>query len=299
MATATATRTRETKAATSRRYYSLAVNDRTADLNIYGDVTAYPWNESDVSSYDLSKQLEGLDVDRINVGINSYGGDISEGLAIYNALKRHKARVVTRCDGFACSIASVIFMAGDERIMADPSLLMIHNGWTCAAGNASELRKAADDIEKMTDASLSIYASVTGLGEDEIQAMLDAETWLDPAEAVEKGFATSIEGTGTDRPSQSARVKVMRMLAEAIQADTDGDGVDDDEEPDDGEPENQPDGDTTADDPDEAPATDPEDPTDEPDPDADPDTDPEQDPDPERQEERASQMLRFLSAITN
>ena len=304
MATATLTRQTKarTKAATSPRWYSLAVSDRTAGLSIYGDVTAYPWMESDVSAYNLSKQLEGLDVDQINVGINSYGGDISEGLAIYNALKRNSAKVTTRCDGFACSIASVIFMAGDERIMSDPSLLMIHNGWTVADGDAAALRKAADDIEKMTNASVSIYAAATGISEDDLRAMMDAETWLDPSEAVELGFATSVEGTEASAPSQSARVKVMRMLADALQADADGDGVDY-EEPDDGEPETEePETDATDDETDAPETTDDEEPggdspdDPEPDPESDPDEDPD-DEDPDRPTTPAAQMMRLLHAI--
>lgn len=300
MATATLTRQTKarTKAATSPRWYSLAVSDRTADLSIYGDVTAYPWTDSDVSAYSLSKQLEGLDVDQINVGINSYGGDISEGLAIYNALKRNGAKVTTRCDGFACSIASVIFMAGDERVMSDPSLLMIHNGWTVADGDAAALRKAADDIEKMTNASVSIYAAATGISEDDLRAMMDAETWLDPAEAVELGFATSVEGAEASTPSQSARVKVMRMLADALQVDADGDGVDD-EEPDDGEPETEePETDATDDETDAPETTDDEEPggdsTDDPEPD--PDSDPDEE-DPDRPTTPAERMMRFARAI--
>lgn len=198
------------------RWFSLAVEpeERVADLMIYGDVVSesWRWDESEVSAYSLSKQLADLDVDLINVGINSYGGEIAEGLAIYNALKRHRAKVVTRCDGFACSIASVIFMAGDERVMADPSLLMIHNGLTYAYGNAAELRKAADDIEKMTNASVQIYLQSVSLDEDEVRRLMDEETWIAADEAVDMGFATSMEGTESDKPSQSTRRKVMQML---------------------------------------------------------------------------------------
>ena len=83
-----------------------------------------------------------MDTDEIEVHINSNGGAVSEGLAIYNVLKNSKAKVTTYCDGFACSPASVIFMAGDERVMNGASLLMIHDAWTYGQGNAAELRKA-------------------------------------------------------------------------------------------------------------------------------------------------------------
>ena len=105
------------------RYYSLVQNGTEADINIYGDITSWAWEEfGEMSAVNLSKQLEQLEgVSKINVYINSYGGEVAEGLAIYNSLKRHPAEVVTVCDGFACSIASVIFMAGDKGKRLDNS----------------------------------------------------------------------------------------------------------------------------------------------------------------------------------
>lgn len=196
------------------KYYALEVSEpeRTANITIYGDITSLPWLESDVTSYNLSKVLDGLDVDLINVNINSYGGEVAEGLAIYNALKRHRATIRTRVDGFACSIASVIFAAGDERVMNDASLLMIHNAWQRAKGNAAELRKAADDLDKINDASVKAYMAVAKVDESEIRALMDGESWIDPAQAVELGLATSIEGEESDKPSQSVRRKVMNMI---------------------------------------------------------------------------------------
>ena len=102
------------------KYYSLATNGKEADVYIFGDITSWEWFDNDVSSYTLSKELQELDkdIETINVHINSYGGEVAEGLAIHNLLKNHKAKVRTYCDGFACSIASVIFMAGDISIHA-------------------------------------------------------------------------------------------------------------------------------------------------------------------------------------
>ena len=127
-----------------KKYYSLYQEEgsREASINIYGDITSWEWLESDVSSYTLSKEIEGLDVDNLHVYINSYGGEVAEGLAIYNSLKRHKAKVTTHDDGFAASIASVIFMAGDERIMSNASLLFIHNAWTYT-GECQRTKKAS------------------------------------------------------------------------------------------------------------------------------------------------------------
>lgn len=197
-----------------RNYFALAKEGDVASLNIYGDITHYAWEEfGETSAVTLSKQLEAMgDVKQINVYINSYGGEVAEGLAIYNALKRHKAKVTTYCDGFACSIASVIFMAGDERIMNEASLLMIHNAWTCASGNAEQLRKQADDLEKITQASVEAYKAHSNLKENEIKELMDAETWITPEEALSYGFATKIEKTEKEKANQSALVKLFEII---------------------------------------------------------------------------------------
>lgn len=195
------------------KYYSLVTNEQTATLNIYGDITSFPLFEGDISLNNLSKQLDEMgDVSQINVYINSYGGEVAEGLAIYNALKRHKAKVITYCDGFACSIASVIFMAGDERVMNESSLLMIHNAWTLAEGNASELRKQADDLEKITQASVEAYKAHSSLSEEDIKALMDAESWILPSEAIEYGFATKIQKTENSKASQNSMFKLFEMV---------------------------------------------------------------------------------------
>lgn len=198
-----------------RKYYQLVTDEaaREAELSIYGDITSFPWMESDVSAYDLSQEIAGLDVDRINVYINSYGGEVAEGLAIYNALKRHKARVKTVCDGFACSAASVVFMAGEERVMNSASLLMIHNAWTCAEGNAEELRKAAEDLEVISETAANVYREQVSIGDAELERLLAEETWIKPADALAMGFATAIQGQAKAKvPSQSARGLVFDRL---------------------------------------------------------------------------------------
>ena len=200
---------------TPTKYYQLVNNDTSADLYIFGDICAWAWPElGEQSGVTIVNQLKELDVDTINVHINSYGGDVSEGLAIYNVLREHKAQIVTICDGFACSAASVVFMAGDRRVMQPASLLMIHNAWTVAMGNAAQLRKTADDIETITQASVEAYKKVATISEEEIKALMDAETWILPKDAVEYGFATEIddEDDEDDEPKQSAFGVIMRKL---------------------------------------------------------------------------------------
>ena len=200
---------------TPNKYYQLVTDgDTSADLYIFGDICAYPWeSQGQQSGVSIVRQLKELDVDEINVHINSYGGDVAEGFAIYNVLREHKAQIVTICDGFACSAASVVFMAGDRRVMQPASLLMIHNAWTIAMGNAEELRKTADDIEIITQASVEAYKAVATISEKKIKELMDAETWILPKDAVEYGFATEIDDEDEDdEPKQSAFGVIMQKL---------------------------------------------------------------------------------------
>ena len=199
---------------TPTKYYQLVNDDTSADLYIFGDICAWAWPElGEQSGVTIVNQLKELDVDTINVHINSYGGDVAEGLAIYNVLREHKAQIVTICDGFACSAASVVFMAGDRRVMQPASLLMIHNAWTVAMGNAAQLRKTADDIETITQASVEAYKKVATISEEEIKALMDAETWILPKDAVGYGFATEIDDEDEDdEPKQSAFGVIMQKL---------------------------------------------------------------------------------------
>lgn len=197
-----------------QKYYSLETANNVADLYIFGDITSYPWDEKDKDAYGVVKELQKLEADTINVHINSYGGDVSEGLAIYNTLKAHKAEIITICDGFACSAASVIFMAGDIRIMNEASLLMIHNPWTYACGNANEFRKQAEDLDKIAQASINAYMSKVNIEEDELKSLLDNETWLTAQDCLEKGFATAVsvgndDGLINQSAFQNIREKIL------------------------------------------------------------------------------------------
>lgn len=243
-----------------KKYFQLTTSEdgTTADLDIYGDISSCWWDDDAMSAPKLSKQLDELgDVSQINVHINSYGGEVAEGLAIYSALRRHKARVRTTCDGFACSIASVIFMAGDERLMSDASLLMIHNAWTSAWGvNAADLRKLADDMDAITSASKSAYMARVSITEDELTELMDAETWISPADAVDMGFATAIETFESgDKASQGARDALMALVMASVEHraaakddDDDTDDTDDDDATDDNDDSGDGDGNSDSDD---------------------------------------------------
>lgn len=168
------------------------------NLYIYGDVRGddYDWwgdvIESETSANHFRQELEKHpNVSEIHIFINSYGGSVFEGTAIYNQLKRHPAKKVVHVDGFACSIASVIAMAGDEIIMPANALMMIHNMWMGVFGNAAELRKAADDLDTINAAGRKAYLSRTGdkLSEEKLTEMMDAETWLTAEQCIAYGLA--------------------------------------------------------------------------------------------------------------
>lgn len=193
------------------KYFQIDLNkeSRTADLIIYGEITSWPWLNSDVSAFNIIKEIDSLDVDEINVYINSPGGEVAEAVAIYSALRRSKAKVNTFCDGFACSAASIIFCAGEERTIGKLAMLMIHNAMSYAGyANADELRKIADDTEKINKSSIEAYKSVCSISEDEIKNLMNEETWLTADEAVEYGFATKI----ADEPESNSTVQSVQPI---------------------------------------------------------------------------------------
>ena len=184
------------------------------ELYIYGDVEAETFNwelwryeTSENSAQHFREELAKYpDASEIRIYINSYGGSVFEGTAIYNQLKRHPAHKTVYVDGFACSIASVIAMAGDEVVMPRNTMMMIHNMWSCVCGNAAELRKAADDLDIINDAGRQAYLAKAGdkLTEEKLAEMMDAETWLTAAQCVEYGLADRLADQDADMSKASA-----------------------------------------------------------------------------------------------
>lgn len=162
-----------------------------AEILIYG-IVGDRWDGLDAQS--IVSTIGASDGD-LAVRINSPGGYVMEGLAIYNAFVRARQggrKVIVHIDGLAASMASVIAMVGDEIHIADTALMMIHNPWDCACGDAAELRRAADQLDMLRDQIVKIYAGTTGLGEAALIAMMDAETWLTAEQATAQSFATTI-----------------------------------------------------------------------------------------------------------
>lgn len=151
------------------------------------------WGE-DTGVTNVLNRLQGLSEDQsITLHINSVGGEVSAGVAIYNRLRALTNKKTVIIEGLAASIASVIAMAGDEIHMALGSEMMIHNPSTYVWGEANDFEKAAESLRKTKESLIDIYEHRTGLKRDELATMMDAETWLTAKDAKEKGFCTSID----------------------------------------------------------------------------------------------------------
>ncbi len=168
-----------------------AKGNKHAEVLIYEDV-GEGWFGG-ISAKRFGDDLKALgDLQTIDVRINSYGGDVFDGLAIYNTLVQHKAKVTTHVDGVAASIASIIAMAGAEIHIAENAWIMIHDAWGMAVGNAAEMRRQADLLESVSAKLADVYVSRTGQSAAAVRQMMADETWLSAGDAIDKGFASSL-----------------------------------------------------------------------------------------------------------
>jgi ATP-dependent protease ClpP protease subunit len=174
----------------SKKKFKLEIKNQVknkAELIMYGDVS--PW---DISAEMLQAEMSNLDssVTELDVRIFSGGGDVFEGIAIYNILKRSDRKITMYVDGLAASIASIIILAADEIVIGEGSQIMIHSPYCFCMGNSSELQGVIDRLEMTEREMVKIYQKVTGLSETEIIGMMANETWFNDDQAVEFGFAT-------------------------------------------------------------------------------------------------------------
>lgn len=168
-------------------------SEKEAQIDIYGEIGESFWGESKSAS-EFKKEIDKLgDVENITININSQGGSVFDGLAMYSILKRHKAFITTRVDGLAASAASFLIMASNKIIMPENAYLMIHNAWSIAMGNKKDFTKMADTLEKMDETIANIYSEYTGKDIEKIKEMMEEETWLNGTEAFELGFSNEIE----------------------------------------------------------------------------------------------------------
>lgn len=170
--------------------------DKAAELYFYGDIVSdksYKWSSDDKCPSDVIEALEQCkDAEQLDIYINSGGGDVFAGNAIYNRLMAHKAHKTVHIDGIAASIASVIALAGNEIIMPENAYMMIHKAWTFTHGNSDELRETADRLEKIEQSIVGVYDKYTGddTTADKIRELMAAETWFGASEAAE--FFTNV-----------------------------------------------------------------------------------------------------------
>ncbi|GFI12194.1 ATP-dependent Clp protease proteolytic subunit [Lachnospiraceae bacterium] len=188
-------------------------------LYIYDDVTQYgtfnwstwEYEESETSAKYFRDQLEAIpDTDTIELHINSNGGSVKEGVAIYTQLKQKACKKVGYVDGVAYSVAFLILQACDERVMGLGTSALIHNMWMSVAGNAKELRKAADDLDVLMESNRQVFLASSNLDEQRLIEMMDAETFLTPDQCLEYGF---IDKVGTYQADEKdIHEKLMRQV---------------------------------------------------------------------------------------
>jgi ATP-dependent Clp protease protease subunit len=163
----------------------VARGDDTTEINLYDEIGGW----FGVTAKAFREKLEAVTTSKIILNINSPGGDVFDGIAIYNDLLAHKADVVVRVTGLAASAASIIAMAGDEVHIAENAFFMIHNAWSVAVGDAQVMTKRANLLKKIDAELAETYAARTGGDVEEIRSQMNDETWLNADEAVEQGFA--------------------------------------------------------------------------------------------------------------
>lgn len=195
-------------------------NDNT--IGVYDPIGYDYWDDSGVTAKRISAALRSLDGADVVVNINSPGGDVFEGLAIYNLLREYKGHVTVRVLGVAASAASFIAMAADEIQIARAGFFMIHNAWTGLWGNRNDLRETADFLEQIDDTIADIYHVKSGLSMDELKADMDKERWINGRDAIDSGFADAflpsdvvVEDTKNFTKEKVAAHKADILLAKA------------------------------------------------------------------------------------
>lgn len=195
-----------------KQFYTIQQTARTADIYIFGDIVTEQWFQEETSAHSFQQQIEGLDVDVINVHIDSYGGAVSEGWAIYNALKNHPATINTYGDGFVASAALFPFLAGDNRYASNLSAYYLHQVIVGVQGYADDLRAAADEADLMTGIGIRAFTERTDMTEEQVRQLMEAETWLTPAQALEYGIATAILADSAPKIAQGAKKDIMQRM---------------------------------------------------------------------------------------
>lgn len=182
------------------------------------DVIGYDWWTGEgVTAKRVAAALRSMGAGPVTVNINSPGGDVFEGFAIYNMLRDHPGEVTVKVLGLAASSASIVAMAGDNIQIARAGFFMVHNCWTIAIGNRHELRDLADDMEPIDAAIADIYAAQTAMEIKDIQRQMDSETWINGSSAVEQGYADELlPADQTSKSEAKSSASAVRRLEAAL-----------------------------------------------------------------------------------
>lgn len=195
-----------------------AAADEDRTISIY-DVIGYDyWTGDGVTAKRVAAALRGMGPGPVTVNINSPGGDMFEGLAIYNLLREHDGEVTIKVLGLAASAASIIAMAGDTVQIARAGFFMIHNCWVVAIGNRNDLRAVADKLDPFDAAMADIYVARTGKDLAEIQQQMDGETWIGGSSAVDQGFADELLASDQVKQGDKKSASAVRRLELALRA---------------------------------------------------------------------------------
>ena len=200
-------------------YRITAAGDDRAEVFIYGTI-GDDWNEDGVTAASFVKGLRAITAPRIDLHLNSPGGLVFDGVAIYSALRNHPAAVTSFVDGVAASAASFVAMAGEEIVIEKPAKMMIHDANGLVLGNAADMREMADLLDDLSDTIAGIYADRAGKTVAHWRAAMRAQTWYGAAEAVAAGLADRVAGDGKqngkaapeDRRSQLVRARARVAL---------------------------------------------------------------------------------------
>ena len=196
-----------------------AEDEQDRSISVYDAIGYDYWTGEGVTARRVASALRALGAGPVTVNVNSPGGDMFEGLAIYNLLREHKGDVTVKVLGVAASAASIIAMAGDTVQIARAAFFMVHNSWVVASGNRNDLRETADWLEPFDAAMADIYVARTGADTKAIAKLMDAESWIGGSAAVEQGFADEL--LPSDQVGQGdakAQAHAARRLEAALRA---------------------------------------------------------------------------------
>lgn len=189
-----------------------SVAEDTDEIYIYDEIGG--WG---IQAKEFIDDLNQITAKKIDLRLNTPGGSVFDGNAMYNALKRHSATITTYIDGLAASMGSIIALAGDKVHMADNAIYMIHNPWTLAFGESADFRKTADTLDKLKSSMVRIYSEKTGMSEDEVIRLMDEETWYTADEARESGFVDDIqEGLKVAACFDSTKFKAFKNTPQSL-----------------------------------------------------------------------------------